>query len=517
MSLEWWKKSVIYHIYLPSFKDDNDDGIGDFQDLNIIIDFVANHTSDQHPWFIKSIDKEEPFTDFYIWVDAKPDSTAEEPVPPNNWLSVFGGSAWTWNEQRKQFYYHQFLPEQPDLNYRNPAVRREMEKVLKFWLDKGVDGFRIDAASHIFEDERLLDEPRAKQTKATMDEYGYLNHMYTKGMPETYELLKEWRHILDDYSKRLDKPKIMIIEGMEDIEDVIHYYGTIHEKIAEIPMNFQFYKVTPTSTGINVQEIIDAWLKNMPMGKFPNYVISSHDFPRVASRVDSILASSLQMVILLLPGIPIFYYGDELGMENGVISPEEMKDSFALRTKPSNSRDPMRTPMQWNSDENAGFTNCDKPWLPINSNYRNQNVEVQMGDVFSFLENFKRLVKLRREPSMLLGTFEYALVDEDIFSFTRSIVGAKCYLIIVNMNENAVSVNLTDKVPSLPETACLILTNPCYYEKLLSSRNVLSNYNESSSSSHTQNFIHPAENQISIALNNLNLESHQGMVLSYEI
>ncbi|GBN47325.1 Maltase 1 [Araneus ventricosus] len=228
MSLEWWKKSVIYHIYLPSFKDSNDDGIGDFQglihelryftelrvsnlmlspfypssmkdngyditcftdvdpvfgtmhdfhlfmleaqerDLNIIIDFVANHTSDQHPWFIKSIDREEPFTDFYIWVDAKPESTEEEPAPPNNWLSVFGGSAWTWNEQRKQFYYHQFLPEQPDLNYRNPAVRSEMEKVLKFWLDKGVDGFRIDAASHIFEDERLLDEPRAKQTKANM-------------------------------------------------------------------------------------------------------------------------------------------------------------------------------------------------------------------------------------------------------------------------------------------------------------------------------------------------------------
>ncbi|KAF8792779.1 Maltase A3 like protein [Argiope bruennichi] len=446
------------------------------QDLNIIIDFVANHTSDQHPWFIKSINKVEPFTDFYIWVDAKPEST-EEPLPPNNWLS----------------------------------------KVLQFWLDKGVDGFRIDAASHIFEDERLLDEPRAKQTKATMDEYGYLNHIYTKGMPETYELLKEWRCILDAYSKRLNKPKIMIIEGMEDIEDVILYYGTIHEKIAEIPMNFQFYKVTPSSTGLDIQEIIDAWLKKMPKGKFPNYVISSHDFPRVASRVGSILASSLQMIVLLLPGIPICYYGDEIGMENGIISPEEMKDSFALRTKPSNSRDPMRTPMQWNSGINAGFTNCDKPWLPINTNYRFQNIEVENQDVFSFLHNFKRLVKLRREPSVLLGTFEYALVDMDIFSFTRSIVGANCYLIIVNMNENAILVNLASKVPSLPETARLILTNPHYYEKVLSNRSELSNYAESSTSSNARNSNHPAENQIFIALNNLKLESHQCMVLSYEI
>ncbi|GBN65243.1 Maltase A3 [Araneus ventricosus] len=336
-------------------------------------------------------------------------------------------------------------------------------------------------------------------------------------MPETYELLKEWRRILDDYSKRLDKPKIMIIEGMEEIEDIIHYYGTIHEKIAEIPMNFQFYKVTPTSTGVDIQEIIDAWLKKMPMGKFPNYVISSHDFPRVASRLGSILASSLQMIILLLPGIPICYYGDELGMENVIISPEEMKDSFALRTKPSNSRDPMRTPMQWNPGKNAGFTDCDKPWLPININYGIQNVEVEMEDVFSFLGNFKRLVKLRREPSMLLGTFEYALVDVDIFSFTRSIVGAKCYLIIVNMNRKAVSVNLAAKLPSLPETARLILTNPCYYEKLLSNRNELSDYNESSSSSDTRNSIHPAENRISIALNNLKLESYQATDESTDI
>ncbi|GIX98726.1 maltase 1 [Caerostris extrusa] len=200
------------------------------KNLNVIIDFVANHTSDQHPWFLKSINREEPYTDFFIWVDAENNPFEEGRLPPNNWLSVFGGSAWTWNEQRQQFYFHQFLPDQPDLNYRNHKVKSEMLKVLTFWLEKGVDGFRIDAASHLFEDARLLDEPLAKPRKANKDEYGYLNHIYTKGMPETFQLLKEWRQILDDYSNKTEKPKIMIVEGMEKVEDVVCYYGKRHEK-----------------------------------------------------------------------------------------------------------------------------------------------------------------------------------------------------------------------------------------------------------------------------------------------
>ncbi|PRD35551.1 UNVERIFIED_CONTAM: Mal-B1 [Trichonephila clavipes] len=577
MSLEWWKRNVIYHIYLPSFKDSNSDGIGDFQgltskldyfkelrvsnlllspfypspmkdngyditcftdvdpmfgtmgdfdafmeearerNLNVIIDFVANHTSDQHPWFMKSVNREEPFSDFYIWVDAKPESSSEVPIPPNNWLSVFGGSAWTWNEKRNQFYFHQFLPEQPDLNYHNPLVRSEMKEILAFWLEKGVDGFRIDAASHLFEDERLLDEPLAKQTKAKQNEYKYLNHIYTKGQSETFQLLKEWRVILDDYSRRTEKPKIMLIEAMEEVDDVIHYYGPPHEKISEIPMNFQFYKVTSSSTGIDLQEIIDEWLKKMPKGKFPNYVMSSHDFPRVATRVGSTLASSLQMIMMLLPGIPICYYGDELGMENGVISIEEMRDSFALRTKPSKSRDPMRTPMQWDCSKNAGFSDCDKPWLPVNINYKNQNIEVERADPFSCLENFKKLVKLRREPSLLLGTFEYALVDPKIFSFSRSILGAKSFLVIVNMSANEVLVNLTARIPSLPVAAYLVLTNPKYSNRLFRQTEDLSDQTRSSTSAEYMLPRNTTETRIMVPLNNVYLQPKQGLVLSYDM
>ncbi|GFT53411.1 maltase 1 [Nephila pilipes] len=576
MSLEWWKRNVIYHIYIPSFKDSNNDGIGDFQGLiskldyfkelrvynlllspfypspmkdngyditcftdidpmfgtmndfntfmnevqerklNVIIDFVANHTSDQHPWFIKSINQEEPFSDFYIWVDAKSESADARPIPPNNWLSVFGGSAWTWNEKRKQFYFHQFLPEQPDLNYHNPRVRSEMKEVLSFWLEKGVDGFRIDAASHLFEDERLLDEPLAKQTKAKKNEYGYLNHIYTKGQPETFQLLKEWRALLDNFSKRDEKPKILLIEGMEEVEDVIHYYGPPHEKIAEIPMNFQFYKVTHSSTGIDVQEIVDEWLKKMPKGKFPNYVMSSHDFPRVATRVGSTLASSLQMIMMLLPGIPICYYGDELGMENCVICPEEMRDSFALRTKPSNSRDPMRTPMQWDSSKNAGFSDCDKPWLPVHANYINQNVEVKRANPFSSLENFKKLVKLRREPSILFGTFDYAFVDSNIFSFTRSIVGAKSFLIVVNMSDGETLINLNARIQSLPVAAYLVLTNPKYSTRLFTQADELFDYTQSSTSAENTLSRNTTGRPVMVPLNNLYLQPKQGMVLSYD-
>ncbi|GFY56675.1 maltase A3 [Trichonephila inaurata madagascariensis] len=383
------------------------------------------------------------------------------------------------------------------------------------------------------------------------NEYKYLNHIYTKGQSETFQLLKEWRVVLDDYSRRTEKPKIMLIEAMEEVDDVIHYYGPPHEKISEIPMNFQFYKVTSSSTGIDLQEIIDEWLKKMPKGKFPNYVMSSHDFPRVATRVGSTLASSLQMIMMLLPGIPISYYGDELGMENGVISIEEMRDSFALRTKPSESRDPMRTPMQWDCSKNAGFSDCDKPWLPVNINYKNQNVEVERADPFSCLENFKKLVKLRREPSLLLGMFEYALVeradpfsclenfkklvklrrepslllgmfeyalvDTNIFSFTRSILGAKSFLVIVNMSDNEVLVNLTARIPSLPVAAYLVLTNPKYSNRLFRQTEDLSDQTRSSTSAEYMLPRNTTETRIMVPLSNVYLQPKQGLVLSYDM
>ncbi|KAG8194621.1 hypothetical protein JTE90_003098 [Oedothorax gibbosus] len=579
MSLDWWQKSIIYHIYLPSFKDSNNDGIGDLpglistlnyfkelgvsslllspfypspmkdngyditsfievdpmfgsmddfdcliseakrRGLNIIIDFVANHTSDQHPWFQKSIKREHPYTDFYVWVDPKPGSTENNLIPPNNWLSVFGGSAWTWNEERGQFYFHQFLPEQPDLNFRDTLVRYEMQNVLRFWLDKGVDGFRIDAASHLFEDSRLLDEPRAEESSALPDEYGYLNHIYTKGLDSVLGLLAEWRQTLNEYSKKMKKSRIMLVEGMEDLRDVLKYYGTVSNKLAEIPMNFELYKITSTSTGREVQVIVDKWLKNMPLGKYPNHVLSSHDFPRVASRVGRTLAGSLQMMMMLLPGIPICYYGDELGMENGTIAPAEIRDSFALRTTPSNSRDPMRTPMLWNGEQNAGFSEAifqDKTWLPVNDNYQTLNVQFQREDPFSFLNNFKKLIKLRRESSVLLGTLMYLPVNINIFSFLRLMASAKCVLVIINLNSEPMTVDLTTTSAPLPPVAYMEVTNPEYYGATRSKYGQSSHRSGASSSRAWAGWGDPSKEVIMVPLNDVSLEPKQGMVLSFQ-
>ncbi|XP_071037398.1 alpha-glucosidase isoform X3 [Parasteatoda tepidariorum] len=457
MSLEWWQRNIVYHIYLPSFKDGNDDGIGDFKGLiskldyfnelkisslllspfypspmkdngydissytdidprygcmedfdqlmeelnkrgmNIIIDFVANHTSDQHDWFKRSILREEPYTEFYIWADPLPGSAIDNPLPPNNWLSVFDGSAWTWNGVRKQFYFHQFLPEQPDLNYRNPLVREEAKNVLRFWLNKGVDGFRIDAASHLIEDERLIDEPLNKKLNAKEGEYKYLNHIYTKGNEENLDLIEEWKHVLNEFSTSSHKPKILLVEAMEKIEDVMYYYGTFERKLAEIPMNFQFYKIKPESTGEDLQKFIEDWLTKMPKGKYPNWV--------------------------------------------------------------TNSRDPMRTPMQWNCEKNAGFSTSDTPWLPVNTSCIFKNVEVERKDPFSFLNNFKKLITIREEPAILFSSLVYPVVNEKLFSVLRSVVGAKCFLLLLNMSSEPLRADMTTLSSNLPQKAILELTN----------------------------------------------------------
>ncbi|XP_071037397.1 maltase 1 isoform X2 [Parasteatoda tepidariorum] len=477
MSLEWWQRNIVYHIYLPSFKDGNDDGIGDFKGLiskldyfnelkisslllspfypspmkdngydissytdidprygcmedfdqlmeelnkrgmNIIIDFVANHTSDQHDWFKRSILREEPYTEFYIWADPLPGSAIDNPLPPNNW------------------------------------------NVLRFWLNKGVDGFRIDAASHLIEDERLIDEPLNKKLNAKEGEYKYLNHIYTKGNEENLDLIEEWKHVLNEFSTSSHKPKILLVEAMEKIEDVMYYYGTFERKLAEIPMNFQFYKIKPESTGEDLQKFIEDWLTKMPKGKYPNWVMSSHDDARVVTRVGSTLASSLHMVMMLLPGLPIWYYGDELGMENGIIQPEDMRDSYALRTVSTNSRDPMRTPMQWNCEKNAGFSTSDTPWLPVNTSCIFKNVEVERKDPFSFLNNFKKLITIREEPAILFSSLVYPVVNEKLFSVLRSVVGAKCFLLLLNMSSEPLRADMTTLSSNLPQKAILELTN----------------------------------------------------------
>ncbi|XP_054707483.1 maltase A3-like [Uloborus diversus] len=588
MSLEWWQKSVVYHVYLSSFKDSNNDGIGDIQGLissldyfvelnvstlmlspfypspmkdngydivdftdidprygnmddfkefmmqaknrgmHILIDFVANHTSDQHPWFLKSIEREEPYGDYYVWVDAAPESNLNNPVPPNNWLSVFDYSAWTWNEKRQQFYLHQFLPEQPDLNFRNRKVREEMKKVLVFWLEKGVDGFRVDAVSHIFEDEQLRDEPVAEDSGAKKDEYRYLDHIYTKGMKENLDILIEWRQLLEEYALVTGKSKILFVEATEEIQDIMCYYGSSSYKIADFPLNFELYKITTDTTGKELKENIESWLENMPKGKLPNWVLSSHDYSRVNSRVGKTLGLSLYMITMILPGLPFVYYGDELGMLNGVIDLEDIKDSYALRTTPSNSRDPMRTPMQWNSEVNSGFTSHSKPWLPVCEDYETVNVDEERKDPLSVLNTFKHLIKLRQEPSVLLGVLEYPLINEQIFSCLRFLANVKCYLLLLNISSRPALVDLSkSQCTLLPSVACVEVINKESLQQSQSSHSTKIIYDgeEPSPIGYAKNVAKGATNVLSadnvymkgnqICLENIFLRPKEALILSF--
>jgi len=247
--------------------------------VKILLDFVPNHTSDQHEWFGKSVNGEEPYKDYYIWQPGKVDpSNATVKLPPCNWQAIsYGlGTAWTWNEKRQAFYYHQFSDKQPDLNFRNEKVQEEMEKVMKFWLDKKISGFRVDAVTHIYEDSRLLDEPIADGTSITdPTDYGYLKHIYTADQNETFDLIYKWRKFLDDYSSSNGvDTKILMTESYSSIDTVQRYYTNGTVEGAHLPFNFELMKqLRATSKAQDVVNAVHSWLITMPAQHYTNWVV----------------------------------------------------------------------------------------------------------------------------------------------------------------------------------------------------------------------------------------------------
>ncbi|XP_068234691.1 probable maltase isoform X2 [Palaemon carinicauda] len=520
----WWQREVLYQVYPRSFLDRNGDGIGDlkgitskvdyfkeigvgaiwlspiytspmadfgydianFTDidpifgtmedfdelldtyhgkgLKVIMDFVPNHSSDEHEWFKKSVKKEYPFTDYYIWSDPL-SFNKSEPVPPNNWLSVFRGSAWTWSEERKQFYFHQFLDKQPDLNFRNPDVQEEMLGILKFWLDKGVDGFRVDALKHLFEVEDVhQDEPVAKDSGIDdkMD-YGYLNHTLTVNQPETFGVLRKWRELIDLYSDKL--MMVEVYEG-QDLGTLMKYYGNETDPLADFPFNFLMIEGLHNRTeltGFSLKSAVTLWLDNMPSGKWPNWVLGNHDNHRVGSRLGSDLVDALNMMSLLLPGTAITYYGEEIGMEDTWISWEDTKDPQGCRYGPERyaeySRDPERTPMQWDNTSFAGFTTASDTWLPVNENYKTLNVKAQKDATYSHLSVYQSLTQLRKLDVFTTGRIAYPSITEDVFSFVRyADETATYYLVVINTSEEELTVDLHhDASFDLPKTGTVVV------------------------------------------------------------
>lgn len=479
----WWQSGIIYQVYPRSFQDSNGDGIGDLQgiiqrldylqwlgvtavwispiypspmadygydisnytgihplfglmddfdellkaahakNIRIILDLVPNHTSDQHPWFMESRSSEtNPKRDWYIWKDAGEDGT-----PPNNWLSVFGGTAWEWDEVTGQFYYHAFLKEQPDLNWRNPEVQKAMLDVMRFWLEKGVDGFRVDVMWHMIKDEQLRDNPVNPDYQQHMATYEQLLPVYSTDQPEVHDIVRKMRRLLDEYDERM-----MIGEIYLPIHKLVTYYG-IDEKEAHLPFNFMLLSLPWDAQ--RIATAIDEYEGALPDDGWPNWVLGNHDQPRITSRVGIQQARVAAMLLLTLRGTPTIYYGEELGMTDVPIPFEEVQDPQGLNMPDKNlSRDPSRTPMQWNSSNGAGFTKA-KPWLRLGAAYKRVNVEAQKDDPYSPLSLYRRLLQLRQsEPSLMYGNYQRVYSDKLALAYIRQAPGEKAFLIVLNLS-----------------------------------------------------------------------------------
>ncbi|HEX8361831.1 MAG TPA: alpha-amylase family glycosyl hydrolase, partial [Longimicrobium sp.] len=390
--------------------------------LKVILDFVPNHSSDQHEWFRQSrSSRDDPRRDWYIWRDPAPDGG-----PPNNWLSCFGGSAWEYDGHTGQYYYHAFLPEQPDLNWRNPQVVEAMLDVLRFWLDRGVDGFRVDVIWHLIKDDEFRDNPRNPEWREGMDPFQSLMPEQTTDRPEVHEVISRMRRLFDEYPER-----VLIGEIYLPLERLMSYYGEALTG-AHLPFNFQLVQAKWDAR--HIARMVAEYEAALPAGGWPNWVLGNHDQHRIASRVGPAQARVAAMLLLTLRGTPTLYYGDEIGMRDVPIPPERVQDPFEKNVPGMGlGRDPERTPMQWGAEPKAGFTTGD-PWLPLAEDFQAVNVEGARNDPHSMLTLCNRLLKLRRaEPALETGSYASVDAEGDILAYTR---GGE-FLVALNLGPRA--------------------------------------------------------------------------------
>jgi alpha-glucosidase len=389
--------------------------------LKVLLDFVPNHTSDRHPWFIESrASRGNPRRNWYLWHDSAPDGG-----PPNNWVSHFGGSAWEWDEQTRQYYYHAYLKEQPDLNWRNPKVKEAMFEYLRFWLKKGVDGFRLDAVWNLVKDDRLRDDPPNPDYRPGEWPYALLRHDYSCDRPEIHPLLAEMRSLFDSYGRRLLMGEIYLPP-----ERLATYYGGKEPEL-HLPCNFQLVLLPWEAE--TIARALERYEAALPPGAWPNHVLGNHDKPRVASRLGERQARVAAMLLLTLRGTPTIYYGEEIGMHNVPIPQEKVCDPLE-RNIPGLGRDPVRTPMQWDGTENAGFS-TGEPWLPLSSDFLTRNVEEQRQIPDSLLNLYRRLITLRRkEPVLMTGGFRLISSPPDLLAFYR-FEGESAFLVLLNFGQ----------------------------------------------------------------------------------
>ncbi|HKW16702.1 MAG TPA: alpha-glucosidase [Terriglobales bacterium] len=497
----WWKHAIIYEIYPRSFQDSNGDGVGDMngitsrldylkdlgvdaiwitpmypspqvdfgydiadyesfdpqygtmadfdrlmseakkRNIRVIMDYVANHTSDQNPWFLESrSSRNNPKRDWYIWRDGKGPGQ-----PPNNWQSWFGHSAWTYDQKTGQWYYHYFYVQQPDLNWRNPEVRKAMYDVMRFWLDRGAAGFRMDAVSRLFEDPNLHDDPILPGRNAFGDPN--IQHKYTDDLPEVHDVLREMRTLVDGYSGN----PVLISEADEpNIRDLDKMYGANNDEV-QLPMDFQVADVNKLSAP-RFRELLDD-IEFNPLKGQPYFFFNNHDQARTWDRYgDGVhndqIAKLMATLLLTTHCTPQIYYGEEIGMRTTVPTRiEDVKDPVGRTGWPKDKgRDGERTPMQWDTSKNAGFSSAAKTWLPVPPSAPQYNVTAEEADPSSIFNFYKKVIALRRElPALHEGS--YIAVnrnDPNVLAYLRSSHdGADPVLVALNMSAQEQTVDFS--------------------------------------------------------------------------
>jgi alpha-glucosidase len=483
---KWWQHAVFYEIYPRSFADSNNDGVGDLngvtakldylkdlgidaiwitpcfpspqvdfgydvsdyenidpmygtladfdnlvreatkRGIHIILDFVVNHTSDQHKWFLDSkSSRSSPYRDWYIWRDGKGPGQ-----PPNNWTSIFGGSAWKFDSTTKQYYYHFFYAAQPDLNWRNPAVKDAMFDITRWWYQRGVAGFRLDAVDTLFEDPALRDNPIEHPGKNELGDPFQLRK-YNTNLPEVHDVLRGLRKVADESNA------VLIGETWtDDIVALNRYYGEGNNEL-QLPMDFLFTMVNKLSPAEFRKQIAAV---DRASG-WPTFVISNHDIVRSYDRYgdgqhNDEIAKLMAALYLTLRGTPIMYYGEEIGMKTTPPArKEDVKDPIGRTGWPKNKgRDGERTPMQWNDNPNAGFSTA-KPWLPVPPTYKTHNVATESIDASSVFTFYKQVLKLRHSNQALLDGSYSPLNENDpnVLSYLR-VYRDQAVLVALNMS-----------------------------------------------------------------------------------
>ena len=494
---DWWRGAVIYQIYPRSYQDSNGDGIGDlkgiavrlphvaalgvdaiwispfftspmrdfgydvsnYEDVDpifgsladfdammteahrlgikVMIDLVLSHSSDRHPWFVESrSSKDNPKADWYVWADAKPDGT-----PPNNWLSIFGGSAWAWDPTRMQYYMHNFLTSQPDLNLHNPVVQDRLLDVVRFWLDRGVDGFRLDTINFYFHDKELRDNPaleparRNASTAPAVNPYNFQEHLYDKNRPENLKFLQRFRAVLNEY------PAIAAVGEVGDSQRGLEIVGEYTSGNDKMHMCYAFEFLAPDAlTPDRVEEVMKDFATAAPDG-WACWAFSNHDVVRHVSRWGNLVADRdafaklYGALLLTVRGSVCIYQGEELALTEADLAYQDLQDPYGIQFWPEfKGRDGCRTPMVWDSQVAQGGFSTVKPWLPVPVEHILRAVSVQQGDENSVLEQYRRFLAFRKQhPAFAKGEIAFADPQGDILIFTRT-YGDETILCAFNMS-----------------------------------------------------------------------------------